>query len=207
MDAGDGRKREASAAGIYVNATRVAIVAIAILAAPLNAVALPDEDIAVRVARSGGEIVVDIDCPVRAPLPVIWEVLTDYDNMAKFVSNLQWSGVLHRSDNLLTVRQTGKASRGPFSVSFDNVREIELVPFVEIRSRLVSGDLKASAFTTHVVETGGIVHISNSGRYTPNMWVPPLIGPALIEAETRKQFAEIRTEIVRRAAKIAAGLP
>jgi hypothetical protein len=39
------------------------------------------------------------------------------------------------------------------------------------------------------------------------MWVPPLIGPALIEAETRKQFAEIRTEIVRRAARIAAGLP
>lgn len=207
-DAGDGRKRGAPPGGVFANATRAAIVASAILAAPPpTAAALPDEDIAVRVARSGGEIVVDIDCPVRAPMPVIWEVLTDYDNMAKFVSNLQYSGVLRRSDNLLTVRQAGKASRGPFSVSFDNVREIELLPFVEIRSRLVSGDLKASVFTTRVVETGGIVHISNSGRYTPNLWVPPLIGPALIEAETRKQFAEIRTEIVRRAARIAAGLP
>jgi hypothetical protein len=33
------------------------------------------------------------------------------------------------------------------------------------------------------------------------MWVPPFIGPALIEGETRKQFSEIRAEILRRGAK------
>jgi uncharacterized membrane protein YGL010W len=38
------------------------------------------------------------------------------------------------------------------------------------------------------------------GRYTPNMWVPPIIGPALITAETQKQFGEIRAEILRRSA-------
>jgi hypothetical protein len=38
------------------------------------------------------------------------------------------------------------------------------------------------------------------------MWVPPLIGPAMIEAETRKQFGEIRTEILRRSERRAAGL-
>jgi hypothetical protein len=30
------------------------------------------------------------------------------------------------------------------------------------------------------------------------MWVPPIIGPVLIEAETQKQFGEIRREILRR---------
>ena len=64
----------------------------------------------------------------------------------------------------------------------------------EIRSRLISGDLKASDFVTRIVEIGGTASTScNSGRYTPNMWVPPIIGPALIEAETRKQFGEIRS--------------
>jgi hypothetical protein len=166
----------------------------------------PDQDISVRVQKAGAEILVDVDCPVRAPLPIVWEVLTDYDNMATFVSNLQFSGIQRRVDNVLTVRQTGKVARGVFTFSFDNVREIELVPRAEIRSRLVSGDLKASAFTTRVADLDGLVRISNSGRYTPNVWVPPLIGPAVIEGETRKQYAEIRAEILRRAARHAAGL-
>jgi hypothetical protein len=88
------------------------------------------------------------------------------------------------------------------TLTFDNIREIELVPQREIRSRLISGDLKASDFTTRIVEATGIVHIVNGGRYTPNIWVPPLIGPALIEAETQKQFGEIRTEILRRSAMV-----
>jgi len=37
------------------------------------------------------------------------------------------------------------------------------------------------------------------------VWVPPLIGPAVIEAETRKQFEEIRAEILRRSA-LASGM-
>jgi hypothetical protein len=84
------------------------------------------------------------------------------------------------------------------TITFDNVREVELRPFTEVRSRLISGDLKASVFTTRLVDVDGLVHIINSGRYTPKIWVPPLIGPALIEVETRKQFAEIRTEVLRR---------
>jgi hypothetical protein len=92
------------------------------------------------------------------------------------------------------------------TITFDNVREVELRPFTEVRSRLISGDLKASAFTTRLVEVDGLVHIVNSGRYTPKMWVPPVVGPALIEAETRKQFAEIRTEILRRSERRAAEL-
>jgi len=139
---------------------------------------------------------------VDAPWSVVWEVLTDYDHMAKFISNLEYSGIKGRADNVLRVHQKGKASRGPLTLTFDNVREIELVPYSEIRSRLISGDLKASNFITRIVEIAARVHIVNSGRYTPNMWVPPFIGPALIEAETQKQFGEIRSEILRRSAMV-----
>ena len=184
----------------------IALPASVAAAAPPAPAASQDQDIAVRVQKAGAEIVVDVDCPVRAPLLVVWDVLTDYDNMAGFVSNLQFSGIQSRVDNVLRVRQRGKVARGPLSFSFDNVREIELVPVVEIRSRLVSGDLKSSAFTTRIVEVDGVVHIANSGRYTPNLWVPPVIGPALIEGETRKQFGEIRAEILRRAARRIPGL-
>ena len=165
-----------------------------------------DQDIVVHARKEGAEIVVNVDCPVRAPLSTTWDVLTDYDNMTSFISNLQYSGIQGRVDNVLKVRQSGKATRGPLSFSFDNVREVELIPFTEVRSRLISGDLKASAFTTRLVEIDGLVHIINSGRYTPKVWVPPLIGPVLIEEETRKQFGEIRTEILRRSQRRAAEL-
>jgi len=168
--------------------------------------AVPDEDIVVHAKKEGPEIVVEVDCPVRAPLLAVWDVLTDYDNMSRFISNLQYSGIQGRVDNVLKVRQYGKATRGPLTITFDNVREVELRPFSEVRSRLISGDLKASVFTTRLVDVDGLVHIVNSGRYTPKMWVPPVIGPALIEAETRKQFGEIRTEILRRSERRAAEL-
>jgi hypothetical protein len=167
--------------------------------------AVSDEDIIVHVRKDGQEIVVEVDCPVRAPMQVVWDVLTDYDNMSRFLSHVQYSSVRSRIDNVLTVRQKGRANGGPFSFAFDNVREVELRPYTEIRSRLISGDLKASAFTARIVSAGEIVHIVNSGRYTPNIWIPPLIGPALIEAETRRQFREVRAEIRRRGEQAGIG--
>ena len=160
--------------------------------------AAPDDDIAVRVQRAGPEIFVDVDCPVRAPLPMAWAVLTDYEHMPRFISNIESSNVVRNDDTHLTVTQKGRVSRGLFTFAFETIRDVELVPYSEIRSRLIGGDMKASTFATRFVDSGGVVHVVNSGRYTPTMWVPPLIGPALIEAETRKQFGEIRAEIIRR---------
>lgn len=177
----------------------LAVLLLAVL--PVSAWSLnTDQDIVVHVQKDGQHIAVDVDCPVDAPWSIVWEVLTDYDHMAQFISNLEYSGVEDRVDNMLRVHQKGKASRGPLTLTFDNVREVELVPYREIRSRLISGDLKASDFITRIVEVAALVHILNSGRYTPNIWVPPFIGPALIEVETQKQFGQIRTEILRRSA-------
>jgi hypothetical protein len=96
--------------------------------------------------------------------------------------------------------QRGKASRGPLTFTFENVREIVLTPYREIRSRLISGDLEASEFTTRVVDHGASAQIINHGEFIPKVWVPPVIGPAVIQAETRKQFQELRMEILRRKA-------
>jgi hypothetical protein len=160
----------------------------------------PSADITVEVRHVGEEVFVRVDCPVRAPHAIVWEVLTDYDHMSSFVTNLKVSELRSRDGDTLQVFQRGSAQRGLLTFSFENLREIRLVPQQEIRSRLISGTLKSSEFTTRVVDDGNEVHILNSGRFVPEVWVPPIIGPAVIEAETRKQFEEIRTEILRRAA-------
>ena len=162
----------------------------------------PNEDIVVKVRKEGPTVAVDVDCPVNAPWGVVWEVLTDYPNMPQFISNIQYSVIEEAAGDTLHVHQKGKASRGPISVTFDMVREVKLVPQTEIQSRLISGDLKSSDFVTRIVRAADGVHILNNGRYTPKVWVPPIIGPAVIEAETQKQFGEFRTEILRRSAML-----
>jgi hypothetical protein len=162
----------------------------------------PNQDIVVKVRKDGPQIAVDVDCPVDAPLQIVWEVLTDYAHMPQFISNIQYSVVESAIGNVLRVRQKGKGSRGPLTLTFDMLREVELVPQSEIRSRLISGDLASSDFVTRIVLAADGVHIVNSGRYTPKVWVPPMIGPAVIEAETQKQFGEFRTEILRRSAAL-----
>ena len=163
-------------------------------------------DIAVHVEKDGPTVRVKVDCPVDAPPGIAWDVLTDYDNMAKFVSNLLQSSVRMRMGNRAQVYQKGKASRGPLSIAFENVREVEFAPPTEIRSKLISGDNLPAEFVTRIEERDGRVHIVHTGQYTPSLWVPPGIGPALIEAETRKQYGEIRDEIERRAASSAKGV-
>jgi uncharacterized membrane protein len=178
------------------------LLAAAVAATPAHAVT-DAADIAVSVEKDGAAVKVRVDCPVDAPRAVAWDVLTDYDNMAKFVSNLTQSVVRMRFGNRAQVYQKGKASRGPLSIAFENVREVDMSPQTEIRSKLISGDTMPAEFVTRLEERDGRVHIVHTGRYTPSLWVPPIVGPALIEAETRKQYGEIRAEIERRAGAMA----
>jgi hypothetical protein len=73
---------------------------------------------------------------------------------------------------------------------------------------LISGDMKASAFTTRIVsDGGGVTRVVNHGEFVPTMWVPPVIGTAFLESETRRQFHELRTEIMRRTTATKASIP
>ena len=166
---------------------------------PVDAWAAGDtSDIVVHARKDGATITVEVDCPVDAPRAVVWDVLTDYDHMAKFISNLQESAIRMRMGDRLHVHQKGQASRGPLTFPFESVREIELVPQSEIRSKMISGDTMPASFTTRIEAAGTKLHIVHTGTYTPSIWVPPVVGTALIEMETRKQYGEIRDEVLRR---------
>ena len=161
--------------------------------------AVPDlGEPAVAIHRNGDTYAVDAELVVKATPDEVWGVLTDYDHMAQFVANVVASRVLGRDGEKLEVEQTSRLAVGPFYLSFNNVRAVELVPPREIRSQVTRGDMKGSEFTTRIVAQGSTTRISNHGTFLSDRWIPPLIGTALLEAETRKQFREFRTEILRR---------
>jgi uncharacterized protein YndB with AHSA1/START domain len=173
-------------------------IALGMLSANSDVVAMDSRGIAVNIQREGETIVVDVDLVVDATPQQVWDVMTDYDHMARFVSSVAMSRIVGRTDGKLEVAQSSRFGFGPFALTLENVREIEFVPWREIHSTLVRGDMKASAFTTRIVADGDGTRITNHGRFTPDRWIPPVIGSAVLESATRKQFAEFRAEILRR---------
>lgn len=175
---------------------------------PTQAEAADDSDIAVRAEKDGENIIIDVEMRVRAPLSVVWDVFTDYDHMTRFVSSVNSSRIIDRSGNTLRVAQKSSTELGLLKFAFDNVRQIELVPHTEIHSRLVSGDMKDSAFSTRFMsDADGVTRVYNHGEFIPTMWVPPVVGTAFLESQTRKQFFELRNEVLRRVAAAKAAVP
>ena len=153
---------------------------------------------AVQVQMRGETVVIDVDMPVPAVPAIAWAVMTDYEHMASFLSNLTSSKVVERRGETLHIAQSGRTKIAFMTFSFSAVREVELSPMKEIRSSLVSGDFKSYASTTRLVDVAQGVRIVHHGEYVPKAWLPPMVGVAVIESETRKQFEEFAAEMLRR---------
>ena len=178
--------------------TRTLILALLLLHASLVGAVASDQDIDVKVVKNGQLVDVDVAFRVNATRDDAWRVLTDYNDMVRFVSSLTSSSIVRQDGNDLEVEQIGKVQFGLLSFPFDSRRRIELEPYREIRSYLIDGDMKTSRFTTRIVDEGHATLILQHGEIVSNMWVPPWIGPAIIAAGTRKQWQEFRAEILRR---------
>jgi hypothetical protein len=175
------------------------LVAIAALCA-LQAYALGDDDgdISVEVRIQGD--MVTIDARLHAPVPQVraWNVLTDFDNMPRIVSNLETNAVLSRSERRVVVEQSGFEREGLLSFAFETVRQVDLLPHSEIRSRMLRGSLKSFEGTTRLTTRDGGTDIWAHADCVPGAWIPPVVGPLFIQRATRRQFAELRREMIRR---------
>ena len=178
--------------------TRTLTLGLLLLHASLVAAAASDQDIDVKVARNGRLVSVDVAFRVNASPDDAWRVLTDYNDMVRFVSSLTSSAIVRQDGNDLEVAQKGNVRFGLLNFPFESTRRIELEPYHEIRSYLIDGDMKTSRFTTQIVDEGSATLILQHGEIVSTIWVPPWIGPAIIAAGTRKQWQEFRAEILRR---------
>ena len=159
-----------------------------------------DQTIDVDVHMQGGQVLVDVNFHVRATPQEVWAVITDYDHATAFISKLEKSVVLSRTDDLLLVSQKGTMGYSPFSVSLETVMEIHLTPFEKMQSHLVSGNMKKNEATTRLIADASGTRVVYHLESIPNVWLPPLIGHALVEFETRARFRQVVEEILRRKA-------
>ncbi|WP_258192516.1 SRPBCC family protein [Nitrosospira sp. Nsp2] len=169
-----------------------------LFASGLSADSLKGKDIEVEVNIAGENIIIDLNFAVAATQQEVWDVLTDFDRMADFVSNLKESKVVSVSEARLTIFQRGAGSYGPLSYPFESTREVRLIPYHEIRSHLISGNMRKLDGATYLIDEGGQTRVIHRTNAIPKIWIPAAVGKVFIQHEMREQFNEMRNEIIKR---------
>lgn len=156
--------------------------------------------IQVNVSQSGEVFTVEatIDAPVTQK--TAWEVLTDFDHMSAFSTNLTLSKVVSRQQNTLVVQQEGVAKVGPFSFSYQSEREIRLEPMKHISSRNLSGTAKRMESEMQLSQAGPGrgVQIRYRAEIVPDSALARMFGASHLQQQVEEQFQSMVAEMRRR---------
>lgn len=163
-----------------------------------SADSLESKDIEVQVSMVGEDIIIDLNFSVSATQQEVWNVLTDFEGMADFVSNLKESKVVSVSEDKFTIFQRGAAIYGPINYPFESTREVRLFPYHKILTHLVSGNMHKLEGATYLTDEGGQTRVIHRTDAIPKVWIPAAVGKIFIEHEMREQFNEMRNEIIKR---------
>jgi carbon monoxide dehydrogenase subunit G len=165
------------------------------------------DDIAVKVDIQGEVVQVDVELVIPATPREVWEVLTDFDHLPRFITNIKSSRVISRDGNVVRVAQTGKTSFGPLTFEFQSERELTLSPYDGFESRMISGNMKRFHGSTWLEAVDGKTRIHYHSEAVPDTVVPLGLGRSLIESETREHYQDIRREVLRRKSTATAPAP
>lgn len=155
-------------------------------------------DFAVHVTERGEAIHVDVELLIPASPKEVWDVLTDFENLPRFISNITSSKIVAHVGNIVRVLQSGKTSFGPLTFEFQSEREITLIPYTRFESRMISGNLKRYSGTTQLESLNGETKLRFHSESVPRTILSTGLACPFIEAETREHYQEIRNEVVRR---------
>lgn len=157
-----------------------------------------NKDIKITIQNDGKQIIVDATFTVPVKPQLVWETLTDFNNLPKFISSVHSSKVINRTENILYVSQDSIIKVGILTFSFESLRQVNLFPFWKIRERMIRGNMLKMEETTQLLLEGNHTRIAYHASIVPDMWVQKFIGQVFIEDEAREQFQEIINEILRR---------
>ena len=156
------------------------------------------KDIYISIQNNGEHIIVDAYFTVPVSSRLVWETLTDFDNVSSFISSVESSEIINRTGNTLHVTQNSAIRFSVATFNFESVREVNLIPIQKIKERMISGNMRKMEETTRIVPEGNQTRIIYHANIIPDIWILKYIGHVFIENEAREQFQEIRDEIIRR---------
>ncbi len=155
-------------------------------------------EIMVNIEKRGDAFIVDSSFEVAVPLRTAWEVLTDFENMEKILSNLSKSTIISRSGNTMVVQQDGTARYGIFSYSFVSEREMKLEPMKRIHAHQLSGTAKRFDSLMELTPAGKSTAFTYHAEIFPDSGIARSFGAPFIQDEVEEQFKAMSAEMLKR---------
>jgi ribosome-associated toxin RatA of RatAB toxin-antitoxin module len=172
----------------------VGLALLAILAAAWGA-----DDLATAVERNGRSFAVRASATLAAPQALVWQVLTDYEKLPRFIPGLASSTVQLRAGNRVLVEQRGEARFLIFAYPIEvRLEVVESSPH-SIASRAVAGNLRRMSGRYELQRAPEGVLLRYTGEFEPDFELPPVIGTLAVRTMVEEQFAAMVGEIERRA--------
>lgn len=179
-------------------AIRALSLAFLLIASAGSRAAPTQEDIPVKVSRQGDVVTVHAQFSAPVSARQAYAVLTDYDHMKQFLTDLDESRILARTKDSLLVRQAGKVRFGWFAIPFEYVRRVELYPDARLVSHIVSGSITKGDVTTSLNESNGQTVITYDSEAAMGYRLPFGIGNKAIASHIQNDLESMRLEMLRR---------
>ncbi|MCA3132695.1 MAG: SRPBCC family protein [Rhodocyclaceae bacterium] len=159
------------------------------------------QEVSVVSRREGEAVIVEALTELAVTPEQAWGPLTDYDNLARFIPDMQQSRVIERTGQRVLVEQQGSAGLFFLRRSIEVRLDIEESPHAWITARAVSGSFREMQGRYDIEPVAGVVRLRYTGRFVPDFWVPAVIGNAAMRSAVTRQFAAMAREILRRAGR------
>jgi len=136
------------------------------------------------VTHNGERYQVSADVYLDAPLPQVYQVLTDYDHLTRIGGVIRESRILKQIDAhtyLVYVE-----SRGCVLFFCQTIRQTQQVTELTPRDVVAEAipeesDVKMSSSSWHLDPQGRGTRMHWEVSMQPDFWIPPLIGPPMVE--------------------------
>ena len=152
----------------------------------------------VQVERNGEAYKVNVQLFVQSERVIVWRVLTDYENLFRFVPGLRSSRIVSPPGEPLLLEQKGEAGLLFVKVATETVSRIKEVPMQTIRFELVGGTLKSMRGEWSINAHDHAVSVSYHAEIVPGFALPPLIGSAVMSRNVKEMVEGVAREINRR---------
>lgn len=154
----------------------------------------------VAVMRRGEIFGLDAVILVPVTREQAWAVLTDFDNMTRFVPNVTTSRVFEREGEVLRVEQRGELKWGPMIQPFETRRELRLTPVELIQWTSLAGETPREQGTTRLKTVPAGTEIWHRGEIAFDTWMPNAVAERFLRGALQERYEALAAEMRRRAA-------
>ena len=177
---------------------RRSVTAAVILLAAAGAAAAAPPDPQVTVREDGGVYTVAASFAVAEPASTVLAVLTDYEQIPRFMPDIRRSSVLERSEGMTVVEQEAVARLMMFSKRIHLILEIQNAPgVIRFRDRCGKSFARYEGGWT-IAERDGQAVVRYDLTATPSFDVPEFLLKRLLKRDALQMIERLQTEMTAR---------